>query len=384
MHPRRSRKFAASCLGPELAGAIDRRLRVVQRPPGAGRRSEIVDEAQSQPLGTGPSDHCSIVGTEFRWRNDQSEAMIRCRRFENSFQPGIGGNASSHNEGRDGHIRASVAEQRHSDLQPIGNRFGYGILEGRTNVGNVLVGEAAQSVHRLTHRRLEAGKRKVAVFPPFQRPGEIEPPRIAVAGADFHLRSAGITQPQKLRHLVESLTQGIVNRCAETVIAADAFDKLELRMTARDQQQQVREFNRSQQSRRQRMAFEMIDRQQWLAVGQSDGLGHGETNDDAAQQTRSGSRGNAIEFRKPQARLRHGLSHQAIEVIDMGARRNFRDNAAIGRMIFQLRQHDVGEDQRAAVRPPSHHCGSRLVTRGFDTENVGLDLIHGTGDGTGV
>ena len=68
-----------SCLGPELARAIDGRLRLVERPAGAGGNAEIIGEAQRQPLGPGPGDHRGIVGAELRRRHDEVEAVARPR-----------------------------------------------------------------------------------------------------------------------------------------------------------------------------------------------------------------------------------------------------------------------------------------------------------------
>jgi len=125
-----------------------------------------------------------------------------------------------------------LTEQGDSHFQPVGHGFGDGGLEGGANVGDILIGQCAQSVNHLPHRRLEAGKRKVAILAAFQRPGKFEARRIAMAGPEFHLRTAGISQPQQFRHLVEGLAQRVVNCGAEAMIMADTLDNLELRMTA--------------------------------------------------------------------------------------------------------------------------------------------------------
>jgi hypothetical protein len=66
----------------------------------------------------------------------------------------------------------------------------------------------------------------------------------------------------------------------------DALDDLELRMAAGNEQQQIGKFDPVEQPRGERMAFEVIDGEQRLAMGERDGLGHGEADDDAAQEAR--------------------------------------------------------------------------------------------------
>ena len=94
-------------------------------------------------------------------------------------------------------------------------------------------------MHRLAHRGLQAGEGKIAVLPALERTREIEALRIAPPRMLLHLRTAGIAQPQKLRHLVEGLAQGIVDGGAEAVVAAHPFNHLELGVAARNQQQKI-------------------------------------------------------------------------------------------------------------------------------------------------
>ena len=55
-----------------LDAGAERRCRVgIERPAGAGRRREIVDEAAGEPLCARPGDHGGIVGAEIERRQDQ-------------------------------------------------------------------------------------------------------------------------------------------------------------------------------------------------------------------------------------------------------------------------------------------------------------------------
>ena len=64
-----------SCLGPQLARAIDGRLSLIQRPAGARGNAQIVSQAQGQSFGPGPGDHGGIVGAQAGWRHDEFEAV---------------------------------------------------------------------------------------------------------------------------------------------------------------------------------------------------------------------------------------------------------------------------------------------------------------------
>ena len=84
--------------------------------------------------------------------------------------------------------------------------------------------------------------------------------------------------------------------------------------------------------------------------------------------------GPAVAAMPSRSRSRHRasaqrLGDQPVEMADMGARRDLRHDAAIGRMIARLRQHDIGEDLALAVRVAAHHGRRGLVAGGFDAEN---------------
>ena len=118
------------------------------------------------------------------------------------------------------------------------------------------------------------------------------------------------------------------------------------------------------------MALEVIDRQKRLAMGKRYGLGHGEADDDATQQARPGGRCHAIECAELQPRFLHGIGDQPVEMGDMGAGGEFRHDAAIGRMVRDLRQHDIRQNPARPVSIAPHHGGGGFVAGGFDAENV--------------
>ena len=69
-----------------------------------------------------------------------------------------------------------------------------------------------------------------------QRPGQIDPARIANQRRTFHGRSAGRPKAKQLSGFVEGLACGVVNGGAKTAIAAKSVDGDELAMPSGDQQ----------------------------------------------------------------------------------------------------------------------------------------------------
>jgi hypothetical protein len=67
-------------------------------------------------------------------------------------------------------------------------------------------------------------------------------------------------------------------------------------------------------------------------------------------------------------------------MIDVGAGRDFRNNAAIGRVVPHLRQDDVGQDFTRAIGGTARHRRGGFVTGGFDAENGGRGCVHQAGD----
>ncbi len=113
----------------------------------------------------------------------------------------------------------------------------------------------------------------------------------------------------------------------------------------------------------------MVDRDQWLAVHERDRLGHGQADDDAADQARPGGRGDAVEGGERNPRLVHRLGDDGIECLDMGAGGDFRYYAAELGMFADLRKDDVGQDAALSVVGPLDYGGGRFVAGGFDAQD---------------
>ena len=138
----------------------------------------------------------------------------------------------------------------------------------------------------------QSGKRKMRFGRSDQGSGQGDGLRIALLGKSFDLRTAGIAETQYFCGLVECFTGRIVNRGCQSPILANAFDAQNLAMAAGHQHQQIGKGQiRIDQSRRKRVAFEMIDRDQWLAGGHRQCLAGNQADHHPADQagTSSGS-----------------------------------------------------------------------------------------------
>ena len=201
------------------------------------------------------------------------------------------------------------------------------------------------------------------------RPRQSETLRIAERRQPLDLRSAGITQTEKLRRLVEGLADGVVHGVAKQDIVADAAHRHDLGMSAGCQKQAIREIHVIGQARGQRMGLEMVDRDQGGAVHQCQRLGGGQSDDYSTDQAGPRGGGNPVERVESALRFGHGLRDEEIQHLDMGAGGDLRHHATKGCMLVGLRQHDVRQYPSASVRIALHDRGCGLVTGGFDAQH---------------
>ncbi len=136
-------------------------------------------------------------------------------------------------------------------------------------------------------------------------------------------------------------------------------------MTAGDQQQKIRKLNVIGEPHRQRMALQMVDGDERFICCKGDRLGRHGADQHTADQTGAGGCGDTVQVIKADAGILHRPGDDMIGLVKMGARRDFRDNAAERAMIVDLRQHDVGQDAPVVV----HDGGGGLVTTGFNSQN---------------
>ena len=196
---------------------------------------------------------------------------------------------------------------------------------------------------------------------------------IAAARGALDRRPAGKAEPQHLRRLVVGLAERIVERGAEAAVAAHAQDHQQLAMAARDQEQQVGKLEpvlgsgSEDEARGQRMRLEMVDREERQAMHRRDRLGGDQPDQQAADQTRSGGRGDARELGESQAGFAHDALDQMVEDLDVRPRRDLRHDAAVGGMARQLAVQRLGAHPALGV----DQGDPGLVAAGLDAEHDG-------------
>ncbi len=177
---------------------------------------------------------------------------------------------------------------------------------------------------------------------------------------------AGIAQAQDLGGLVERLSRRIVDRRRKPAILAHAIDAQDLAMPARDEQQQIGKFEaRIGEARRERMALQMVDRDQRLARCHRQCLGGDEPHHHPADQTRPGGRGDRVDIVQHQPRVLERRLDQRGQHLHMRARRDFGHHAAIGLVRLFLPRQPVR--QHGPVRPDQRRRA--LVAARFDAQD---------------
>ena len=116
-----------------------------------------------------------------------------------------------------------------------------------------------------------------------------------------------------------------------------------------------------------RMAFEMVDRDQRLAGGEGERLAGDEPDHHPADQARPGGRRDRVDLGEADAGFVQRRFDQRRQHLDMGARRDLRDHAAERAVRGLLPGQLMGENRPVGA----HHGGGGLVATGFKAEDQG-------------
>ena len=140
-------------------------------------------------------------------------------------------------------------------------------------------------------------------------------------------------------------------------------------MAARDQQQQIGKGHVFAETHRQRMAFEVIDRQQRLVVREGQRLGGHDAHHHAADQARPAGGGNAVELVEAQSGLFQRLDKDSIDAFEMGT------GGELGIDDIGAEESERRADSgRGDIRRLDH--GNRsLVAACFDTQHAHPGLL---------
>ena len=139
-------------------------------------------------------------------------------------------------------------------------------------------------------------------------------------------------------------------------------------MAAAHQQQQEGVGNVVGQSSGKRVALEVVHRGQRLAQRQRHGFSKREPDHHPADQARPGGGRDPVEFRRADVRFGKRLGGDGFDNLDVGARRDLRNDSAEGGVTFDLAGDDRGEYVGATIRQPHHGRGGFVAAR-LEPEN---------------
>ena len=148
-------------------------------------------------------------------------------------------------------------------------------------------------------------------------------------------------------------------------------------MAARHEQQQIGKRNRLGQPHRQSVAFEMIDGDEGLVVGEGQRLGGHDADHHAADQPRPAGRGDGVEIGQPDARFVERLGDQPVDPLQMRPRGDLRHHTAEPPMFGELAVDRVGQDPADRLGPGRalDHGDGRLVAARFDAQHAHAGLL---------
>ena len=181
--------------------------------------------------------------------------------------------------------------------------------------------------------------------------------------------TAGIVEAEQLCRLVEGLAKRIVQGGAEARVLADLLDDEKLRVTARDEQQEIGKSQAMGEARCERVRFEMVHGDEGQPARKRDRLARGNADDQPADQPRPSGCGDAVDAVEAETGFGQRLGDQDIEQLDMGARRDLRHDAAERGVQRKLRAHHIGEDDALAACLTPHQGGGGLVAARLDAEH---------------
>ncbi len=140
-------------------------------------------------------------------------------------------------------------------------------------------------------------------------------------------------------------------------------------MAAGDEQDDIGKGLRVCHARGERMSFQMVDADEGFVRRPGERLSGGEADQQAADQAGAGGGGDGVDLVERHVGALERAADEMVEIIDMGARRDLRDDAAVGGMFGDLAHHLVGEDFARSVHALADQSGGRFVAGRLDTQN---------------
>ena len=337
---------------------------LVEGPARTGRRVERIGEAKRKALGAGQSDHRRIVGAERQRRGVEAEAFPLGETFQASADGAVGGHTAGDDQAQ---IGVGLAVGVHGPGRALDQLADDGRLDAGGEVAPI--GLALHGRRQASGGGLQPREREVAAGPAKQGPRQGIARRIAALGQALQGWSGRIAEAERGADLVEGLAGGVVDGRAEAAAGADARHLQQLAMAARDQKQQERVGNIGGEAGGDGVTLQVVHGDERFIQRQGHGLAEGERHHHTADEPGASGGGDAGEGGGRNTGLRQGPLNDAVDDLDVGAGRDLRHHAAIGRMLVDLAANDVGDNLGAAVGTQAHDRRGGLVAARFEAKD---------------
>ena len=140
-------------------------------------------------------------------------------------------------------------------------------------------------------------------------------------------------------------------------------------MPARDQKHKIWRTYGIGQTRRQRMAFKMIDGEKRFGRSERESLAGDGADNQSADEARTGCCGDSIDVGQPDTGFVQSRGNNLIQALAMSARGNLRHDAAVRLMGLKLRPDDIRQDAATAVVAAFDHRCRRFIAARLDAEH---------------
>ena len=241
-----------------------------------------------------------------------------------------------------------------------------GLLEAGDHIGD-LVGRKgfASFFYHVEQRRLQAAEAEIEAIP--YSPGKGNGLPVALLGQAVNDDPAGVADVEELGRLVEGLSRRIVLGLADEGELLEILDAVDVRMAAGNDEGHEGKLGHLPLDEKGgcHVAFEMVHANEGQASAVGDGFGRGKAHEERSDKAGTPRCGDAVDVVQGDACIFQGLEHDSADGLDMLARRDFGNDAAVLAVDLDLR----GDDVRKQDAPVPDDSGGRFIARRFYTEN---------------
>ncbi len=245
---------------------------------------------------------------------------------------------------------------------PIDEAIDHGLLEG----GRDVLRSVETRIASPEDSALQAREREMRLARSDQRARKRHRRQDSALGGVFDGGASWKAEAEHFGALVEGFAGGVIDRGGKSTVAADPFDKQELAMAARDEQEEIGKAEvRLRDHRRQCVALEMVERDKRLVSGERKPLRGDQPDHDPTDEAGPRRGGDRVHLVKGGSGFGKHIFYQPGQNFDVRARGDFGHHAPIWAMRALLPRKLVRQD--APVGGDQRCCG--FVAARFYAEN---------------